>query len=79
MLGIAGLQFATLIAGAVIVENVFYLPGLGRLIFDAINARDVALVRTSVAILVLLLIGTMFLAGLLTGWADPRLRARRGE
>ena len=79
VLAILGASLAALIAGAVIVENVFYLPGLGRLIFDAINLRDVALVRSSVAILVLLLIGTMFLADLLVGWVDPRRRVRRRE
>ena len=79
VLGIFGLQFAALVAGAVIIENVFYLPGLGRLIFDAINVRDVALVRSSVTLLVLLLVGTTFLASLLAAWTDPRLGARRGE
>lgn len=44
VLTILGLQFGTLIAGTVIVENVFYLPGLGRLIFDAIAARDLIVI-----------------------------------
>jgi peptide/nickel transport system permease protein len=76
VLTILGLQFAYLIAGTVIVENVFYLPGLGRLIFDAVGARDLATVRACVMILVLAVIGTMFLTDLCYAWADPRLRAR---
>jgi peptide/nickel transport system permease protein len=79
VLGMLGLQFAYLVVGTVIVENVFYLPGLGRLIFDAINARDVILVRSSVTVLALAVFGTVFLTELATAWADPRLRARRAE
>jgi peptide/nickel transport system permease protein len=79
VLTILGLQFAYLVAGTVIVENVFYLPGLGRLIFDAISARDLILVRSSVIILVLAVIGTMFLTDLAYAWVDPRLRARSAE
>jgi len=77
VLTILGLQFAYLVAGTVIVENVFYLPGLGRLIFDAISARDLILVRSAVIILVLAVIGTMFLTDLAYAWVDPRLRQRR--
>ena len=72
-----GAQFGALIAGAMIVENVFYLPGLGRLIFDAVNARDLTVVRSGVLVLILLLTVTAFLAQLCRGWADPRLRAER--
>ena len=79
VLTILGLQFAYLVAGTVIVDNVFYLPGLGRLIFDAISARDLILVRSSVIILVLAVIGTMFLTDLAYAWVDPRLRSRKAE
>ena len=72
-----GAQCGALIAGAMIVENVFYLPGLGRLIFDAINARDLAVVRSGVLVLILLLTGTAFLVQLSRGWADPRLTEER--
>jgi peptide/nickel transport system permease protein len=78
VLTILGLQFAYLVAGTVVVENVFYLPGLGRLILDAISARDLILVRASIIILVLAVIGTMFLTDLAYAWVDPRLRSRSG-
>jgi peptide/nickel transport system permease protein len=48
VLTILGLQFAFLVAGTIIVENVFYLPGLGRLIFTAISERDLILVRGAI-------------------------------
>ena len=79
VLNILGLHLAWLIAGTVVVENVFYLPGLGRLIFDAINARDLFLVRGSVGVLVLLMLGTVFLVEFGAAWIDPRLRSRRAE
>lgn len=72
MLKTLGIQFAYLIAGTVIVENVFYLPGLGRLILDAIAARDLIVVRSGVLMLVLAMAVVVFLADLATAWTDPR-------
>jgi peptide/nickel transport system permease protein len=76
VLTILGLQFAFLIAGAIIVENVFYLPGLGRLIFTAISERDLILVRGAVMVLVVTVSLTMLLVDLAYGLVDPRLRER---
>ncbi|MCR9221529.1 MAG: ABC transporter permease [Alphaproteobacteria bacterium] len=71
---ILGLQFAFLVMGAVIVENVFYLPGVGRLLLQAIFQRDLVVVRD----LVLLLSGFVILVNLLVdlayGAIDPRPR-----
>lgn len=71
---IMGLQFSFLLAGTIIIENVFYLPGLGRLIFQAISNRDLIVVRN----LVLLLAGTVivinFIVDMLYALLDPRLR-----
>lgn len=75
VLTILGLQFAFLVAGAVIVENVFYLPGLGRLIFTAISERDLVLVRGAVMVLILAVTLTMFAVDIAYGFVDPRLRA----
>src|SRR5690606_15836223 len=77
VLTILGLQFAFLIAGTIIVENVFYLPGLGRLIATAISERDLMLVRSATIILVLAVSLTMLLVDLAYGRVDPRLRERR--
>ena len=77
VLTILGLQFAFLIAGTIIVENVFFLPGLGRLIYTAINERDLVLVRSATIILVLVVSFTMLMVDLAYGFVDPRLRERR--
>ena len=74
VLTILGLQFAFLIAGTIIVENVFYLPGLGRLIFTAISERDLVLVRSATMVLVLAVTATMFVTDLFYALVDPRLR-----
>ena len=74
VLTIMGLQFAFLIAGTIIVENVFYLPGLGRLIFSAISARDLIVVRSSILVLVAMVILVMFIVDLAYAWVDPRIR-----
>lgn len=77
VLTILGLQFAYLIAGTIIVENVFYLPGLGRLIFTAISERDLVLVRSATIILVLVVTATMLITDLTYALVDPRLRSSR--
>ncbi|CAM5650640.1 ABC transporter permease [Mycolicibacterium aubagnense] len=76
VLTILGLQFAFLLAGTIIIENVFYLPGLGRLIFQAITQRDLIVVES----VVMLLVATVILVNLLVDFSyaivDPRLRGR---
>jgi len=76
VLTILGLQFSFLIAGTIIIENVFYLPGLGRLIFQAITQRDLIVVKSVVVLLVASVILVTFLVDLAYAAADPRLRAR---
>ena len=76
VLTIMGLQFSFLLAGAIIIENVFFLPGLGRLIFQAISARDLIVVESVVMLLVAAVILVNFLVELTYGLVDPRLRAR---
>jgi len=74
VLTILGLQFAFLIAGAVIIENVFYLPGLGRLVFQSIAQRDLMAVKSVVMILVFTVILTAFVIDIAYAVVDPRLR-----
>ncbi|MFD1880224.1 ABC transporter permease [Paracoccus pacificus] len=76
VLTILGLQFSFLLAGAIIIENVFYLPGLGRLIFQAITQRDLVVVQSSVLVLVAAVILVTFLTDLAYAAVDPRLRSR---
>ncbi|MFN0116119.1 MAG: ABC transporter permease [Paracoccaceae bacterium] len=76
VLTIMGMQFSFLLAGAIIIENVFYLPGLGRLIFQAITARDLIVVESVTMLLVCAVIFVTFVVDLAYAAADPRLRAR---
>jgi peptide/nickel transport system permease protein len=76
VLTILGLQFAFLLAGTIIIENVFYLPGLGRLVFQAITQRDLIVVESVVLLLVATVVIVNFLVDLAYAWADPRLRRR---
>ncbi|MBS3649641.1 ABC transporter permease [Pseudaminobacter sp. 19-2017] len=73
---IVGLQFSFLLAGTIIIENVFYLPGLGRLIFQAITQRDLIVVESVVMLLVASVIVVNLLVDLSYAVVDPRLRAR---
>jgi peptide/nickel transport system permease protein len=76
VLTVMGLQFANLLAGTVIVESVFSLPGLGRLIFQAILNRDLIVVRNIVMLLAAAVILINFVVDLLYVVIDPRLRTR---
>ncbi|MEM7438870.1 MAG: ABC transporter permease [Pseudomonadota bacterium] len=77
VLTIIGLQFAFLIAGGIIIEQVFYLPGLGRLIFQSISQRDLIVVESVVMLLVFAVIVVNFAVDLAYAWVDPRLRTGR--
>jgi peptide/nickel transport system permease protein len=70
---IIGLQFSFLLAGTIIIENVFTLPGLGRLIFQAIAQRDLIVVQDMVVLLAGSVIVVNFLVDLAYAALDPRL------
>jgi peptide/nickel transport system permease protein len=73
---VMGLQFANLVAGTVVIENVFYLPGLGRLIFQSIANRDLIVVRNSVMLLAVMVVVINFVVDLLYAVIDPRIQGR---
>jgi peptide/nickel transport system permease protein len=73
VLTVMGLQFANLLAGTVVIETVFTLPGLGRLIFQAIANRDLAVVRAGVLLLVAVVVLVNFVVDVLAAAADPRV------
>ncbi|WP_026758938.1 ABC transporter permease [Sediminimonas qiaohouensis] len=77
VLTIIGLQFSFLIAGAIIIENVFFLPGLGRLVFQSISARDLIVVESVVMLLVCAVIVVNFIVDITYAIVDPRLRRAR--
>ena len=72
---VMGLQFANLLAGTIVVENVFYLPGLGRLIFQSISNRDVIVVRNCVLLLAAMVVLVNFVVDVLYAVIDPRIKA----
>lgn len=76
VLTIIGLQFSFLLAGGIIIEQVFFLPGLGRLIFQAITQRDLIVVESVVMLLVFAVIVVNFAVDLAYAIVDPRLRRR---
>ena len=71
---ILGLQLSFLLAGTIIIENVFYLPGVGRLLFQAIAQRDLMVVKNLVLVLAVTVVLINFLVDLLYAVLDPRLR-----
>ena len=73
---VLGLQLGTLIGGAVITEYVFALPGVGRLVVDAVFARDYPLVQGVVLLIALGFIASNLVVDLLYGLIDPRIRHR---
>ena len=74
VLTVAGLQFANLITGTIVVENVFVLPGIGRLVFQAISNRDLVVVRDVVMLLAAVVVLVNFAVDVAVALIDPRLR-----
>jgi peptide/nickel transport system permease protein len=74
VLTMLGLEFGFLLSGVVVVETVFSWPGVGRLVFNAINHRDIPLVEAAVIVFSLLFVGVNLLVDLLYLRLDPRIR-----
>ena len=71
---VAALQFGQLIAGAVVVENVFVLPGIGRLIVTATLGREVVVVQSLALVIMLIVLVLNFFVDIAYGFLDPRIR-----
>nr|WP_231747695.1 ABC transporter permease [Auraticoccus cholistanensis] len=74
---VLGLQLATLLVGAVVVERVFVVPGLGSLLLDAVANRDLVVIQDVVMLLVAAVLVINFVVDLLYLAIDPRLRTAR--
>ncbi len=74
VLTVAGLQFANLVTGTIVIESVFVLPGIGRLVFQAISNRDLVVVRDVVMLLAAVVVLVNLVVDLLYAVVDPRLR-----
>lgn len=73
---IVALQVGQLLAGAVVIEQIFTRPGLGRLIVEAINSRDYLVVQSALVVLVTIFISVNLVADIAYGLLDPRIRRR---
>ena len=71
---IVGLQLGQLLAGSIVLENVFYLPGLGRLALGAISARDLPVVQGVVLFVAVTVVTLNFIVDVLYAVLDPRIR-----
>lgn len=74
VLTVFGLQLGQLLAGALVIENVFFLPGLGRLLFEAIGQRDLPVVREVVVCLAAVVVVVNYLVDISYAALDPRIR-----
>jgi peptide/nickel transport system permease protein len=73
---IVGLQFASVVTGTIVIENVFYLPGLGRLVFQSIANRDLPTVQALVLMFAAIVVVVNFLVDVAYHLIDPRLKDR---
>ena len=74
LLTAAGITFATIITGAVVIETVFAWPGLGRLIFEAVMGRDYPVTQAVVLLVAVVVLGVNLLVDILYAYVDPRIR-----
>ena len=71
---IVGLQFGSLLTGAIITETIFSWPGVGRLLIQSINFRDYPMVQGCILLIAITYVAVNLLTDLLYGWLDPRIR-----
>ena len=71
---VAGIQLGQLMAGSIVLESVFYLPGLGRLALGAISARDLPVVQGVVLFVASMIVLINAPVDVLYGFLDPRIR-----
>jgi len=74
VISVASIQLGLMLGGAVVTETIFSLPGLGRLLVEAIYARDFPVVQGAVLFVVLVVIAVNLLADLAYALVDPRFR-----
>ncbi len=77
ILTIVGQSFGTLVTGAVVIESLFNIPGIGQLIMNAIERRDVAVIQGVVLFVTFIYVGVNLIVDLLYGVFDPRIRLDR--
>ncbi len=71
---VMGMSFVMMVSGQVVIENVFSIPGIGRLLVSAIFAQDYAIVQGCVMVIAVLVIVANLVVDISYGWFDPRIR-----
>ena len=69
---VIGIQFGVLLGGAIVIESLFALPGVGRLIVTSIQQRNYTVVQGGVLVVAVLFIFVTLVTDLIVGWLDPR-------
>jgi peptide/nickel transport system permease protein len=77
VLTLLGLSLPALFSGAVFIEAIFAWPGVGRVLVEAVQARDYPVVMAATAVSAVLVVLGNLLAELLVAWADPRIAGSR--
>ena len=70
---VIGIQFGVLLGGAIVIETLFALPGVGRMLVTAINQRNYPVVQAGVLVVATLFILVSLITDLVIGWIDPRV------
>jgi peptide/nickel transport system permease protein len=78
ILSIIGVQLGNMLGGAVIIESVFAVPGLGSLLVSAVGTRDFPVVQASLLVLMMIIILANLITDVSYGLADPRIRSGSG-
>jgi peptide/nickel transport system permease protein len=73
---VIGLQFGTLLGGAIVTETIFSWPGIGLLSIQAVQARDLPLVRAIIVVVSVMLITVNLLTDIAYAWLNPRVHLR---
>jgi peptide/nickel transport system permease protein len=68
-----GLQFGVLLGGAVVTEQIFSWPGMGRMLVEAIESRDYPVIQGAILFMAVVFVAINLLVDLLYGWLDPRI------
>ena len=71
---VSGWQFGRLLGGAVVIEEIFVVPGIGRYLIDAIGHRDYTVIQSLMVILATMILAINLITDLLYGWLNPRIR-----
>ncbi len=71
---VSGYEFGRLISGTVVIETIFVVPGMGRLLLDAVYHRDYAVIQAIIVVITTVVLVVNLILDMLYGWLNPRIR-----